>query len=234
MNITHCHWHINEKTGIWPSTHHAAPVDLPMMIKRRLTALGRQAIELLYQANDQKKPIPWVIASRHADTLRKTRLLTCLAKKELVSPTDFGMSVHNAIIGTFSIATKNKEMHTAVSGSENTFESGLLEAYALQKDKKSTVGYLYYDTFLPDQLIGTSVQSYPTAYFAMILAEEKGQAGQLTLKYISTSSENTEQKTTTNNDINKLISLIHFLEHHEKNYRISVPGGEMLLERITE
>ncbi len=55
------------------------------------------------------------------------------------------MSVHNAIIGVFSIATGNTQAHSALAGGNASFEAGLLESIVLLKEKGGSVGYVYYD-----------------------------------------------------------------------------------------
>jgi len=231
MNITHCYWQIDKKLGAWPLSHdNAVGGQLPAMMKRRLTPLGRQAIEMLYKGascnSSAQAEIPWVISGQHADTNRKIRLLSSLAKKEPVSPTDFSMSVHNAIIGAFSIATKNKQMHTAVAGSAASFEMGLLEAFALQQDKKSPVGYIYYDALLPLDFTEMYETDYPVICFAMILTnDDPDQAQRLQVRYAS------GEKSTAAMSANSIISLVEYLESNEKVHKIPIPGGSIVMAR---
>lgn len=228
MNITHCSWHIDHQTGTWPYNF----VDgqeaalLPATLKRRLTPLGRQAITLLYQVSSQMtEEITWVVASRRTDISRKIRLLTSLAQQEPLSPTDFSMSVHNAIIGAFSIATHNIRLHTAVAGSEHSFATGLLEAFSLQMTTSSPVGYLYYDALVPYQLEEVEDIDYPIACLAMLLSPYKQHdtsASVLSLRY------NTDPQTTISP--HNIVALINHLQHGTTPYRIPLPGGSFLLE----
>ena len=83
MKITHCFWNIENKFGSWP--HHDAPPTglVPALLRRRLTFLGKQALELLYAGLEEtaNEAMPWIVASRHGDNQRKVRLLTALAKQ---------------------------------------------------------------------------------------------------------------------------------------------------------
>lgn len=125
---------------------------IPAMLSRRLTSLGKQAIHQLYVVCEGigEQSIPWVVASRYGDTHRVERFLKCIAENELLSPTEFSMSVNNAIISSFFIATKNKCTNTFVSAGEQTLTHGLLEAYVYAKVHSQRVGYLYYDSCLPE------------------------------------------------------------------------------------
>jgi hypothetical protein len=225
MIITHCYWQLDKKTGTWPGTdNHQETSQLPAMMKRRLTPLGRQAIEMLYKHITQAE-IPWIISCQHADAIRKVRLLSSIAKKELISPTDFSLSVHNAIIGIFSIATQNKQMHTAITGSDASFETGLLEALALQIDKKCTVGYIYYDAFLPKQLIEIDAEDYPITCIAMIFSEQKN-AQALQISYTK------NEKSVADPQPNKIKAFVDYLESDEQIHTISTSGGNIFLARV--
>jgi hypothetical protein len=228
MQMTYCYWQLGKKIGSWPPADEESYAhQLPMMLKRRLTLLGRQATEALYRTSQVVQNIPWVIACQHGDTNRKSRLLTSLAKEEALSPTDFSLSVHNAIIGLFSITTQNKNMHTAITNAECSFEAGLLEAFALQKDKRSTVGYLYYNTSMSGQSIDFYQANHPIICLAMILSEDKP-TGQIQIRYLP------EQQTAASTDSDKIASLIEYLENNEKIFTIPTPGASILLERISE
>ncbi|VFR42015.1 3-oxoacyl-[ACP] synthase [plant metagenome] len=80
---------------------------------------------------EDRPSMPVVFASRHGETSRSYRLLQDLAANEPLSPTSFGLSVHNAIIGQWSIIRKETEEGIALGGSQDMLEHAFLEACAL-------------------------------------------------------------------------------------------------------
>ena len=73
-----------------------------------------------------------------------------LAAKSEVSPADFSLSVHHALAGLLSIATGNRQGHTAVAAGPDSFLYGLLEAAAcLAEAPGRTVVLVYHDDPLP-------------------------------------------------------------------------------------
>lgn len=219
MKILSCYWQINDKIHSWPEA--VSEQAIPALLRRRLTDLGKMAFNGFYSAmaTIDGEHIPWIIACRHGDTTRMNRLLTELAEGETLSPTDFSLSVHNAIAAQFAIATGNKKMQTALSGGEKSFQLGLLEAYALQKTTNAPVGYIYYDQPLPIQYNLTP--DVPTVCIAMILSEP-GRIPDL----ISISYDGQAQETE-----NGFLEFIDFMESKTKQFILTVPGGSFTMER---
>ncbi|MEX2366471.1 MAG: beta-ketoacyl synthase chain length factor, partial [Pseudohongiellaceae bacterium] len=85
-------------------------VDLPQvpaMLRRRLTAMGKRALWCAYQVLDPDvRPIATVFSSQHGEVEQTLKLLTDLASGQSLSPTGFSLSVHNAIGGIYSMAGK--------------------------------------------------------------------------------------------------------------------------------
>lgn len=221
MNIVSCLWSINQTLGSWPSDDQKLET-LPQHLARRLTPLGRITLQIVNKsiACLDNKSIPWVVSCRHGDIARRVNLLTNLAKDELLSPTEFSLSVHNAIIALFSIASGNKQAHSALAGGVNSFESGLIESIALHKETGSKVGFLYYDYLeaepWTDQLEAAKIQC-----FAMILSEG---FDEINLEYHPSNEFNALEKFS-------ISKLINFFKSDEHKYRISIGGGEILFLR---
>src|SRR5690606_21595806 len=76
-------------------------VELPVRLRRRLSALGRMAVQVAYWCQSAASGIPVVMASRYGDAERSIALLTDLARQSPLSPTAFGLSVHNAIAAQY-------------------------------------------------------------------------------------------------------------------------------------
>ncbi len=72
--------------------------------------------------------MPLVFASRHGETTRNFGLLQSLAANEPLSPTAFGLSVHNAIAGQWSIIRRETTESVALSVEDDGLEHAFLEA----------------------------------------------------------------------------------------------------------
>lgn len=75
--------------------------------------------------------MPMVYASRHGETARTFAILNDLADGEPLSPTQFSLSVHNAIIGLWSIQQQDTSEMTALAAEGDGLEHAVLEASML-------------------------------------------------------------------------------------------------------
>jgi hypothetical protein len=122
---------------------------MPAMQRRRMGPLGKMALEVAYRCLDGRTDVPTVFCSRHGEVARSVGLLEDLASGELLSPTSFGLSVHNAIGGFFSIARGDGAGHAALSARENSVEHAVIEACALLADGAPAVLLVAYEFPLP-------------------------------------------------------------------------------------
>jgi hypothetical protein len=126
---------------------------MPSMLRRRASFLGKMALEVAYQClgnpENERHHTPTVFCSRHGDVARAMELLLTVVKNEPVSPTNFGLTVHNATAGLFSIARKDQANHIALSAGQSTVEHGVIEACGLLADGADQVLLVNYDTCLP-------------------------------------------------------------------------------------
>ncbi len=104
---------------------------LPAMQRRRLSRLARMAFSVGWPLADGRENLPLVFVSRHGETPRTFEILSDLAKDEPLSPTQFSLSVHNAIIGLWSIMRGETSEMTALAAAGDGLEHGILEAAAL-------------------------------------------------------------------------------------------------------
>ncbi len=126
-------------------------VDMPPMQRRRVEQLGRMALQVAYwcqQAEDASEPL--VFASRHGDLSRTYDMLRTLAGDEALSPTNFGLSTHNAIAAQYGIARKHVGQCLAVSAGSGTAEAAVIEALGLLADGVAAVLVVVYDGHLPE------------------------------------------------------------------------------------
>jgi len=125
--------------------------EMPAMQRRRLERVGRTALQVAYWCQTAEvADIPLVFASRHGDIQRTYEMLEALARNEALSPTHFGLSIHNAIVAQYSIARSLKQNYSAVAAGKSTAEASVIEALGLLHDGAEEVMIVMYDGLLPD------------------------------------------------------------------------------------
>jgi len=125
---------------------------VPAMQRRRLSAFAKIA---LYVANDtmadSQESLPIIFSSRHGDLHKTSTLLEDLAIDNELSPTAFGLSVHNAIPSLYSILTGNKQAINAIAAGKDSFFMALVDAYArLKSGICQQVLLIHADQHLPE------------------------------------------------------------------------------------
>lgn len=104
---------------------------LPAMQRRRLSRLARMVFAVAAPLAAGLPPTPLVYASRHGETARTFAILNDLASGMPVSPTQFSLSVHNAIIGLWSIHQQDTSEMTSLAAQGDGLEHAVLEASLL-------------------------------------------------------------------------------------------------------
>lgn len=117
--------------------------------QRRMKKVCKLAVDCALGALGDNKNIHSVFASRYGEIDRVTKMLYCLGHKELLSPTDFSLSVHNATSGLFSIAAGNQAPSTAIASGANTVISGFIEAISQLFCGKESVLLVVYEDIIP-------------------------------------------------------------------------------------
>jgi hypothetical protein len=221
MQIVKSYWYQNDEIRGYQNDS-PLMTRIPKTFKRRLGYIGFNVLSVmnLCAENTESDDITWVVASRHGDTNRMIHLFQNVCEQELLSPTDFSMSVHNALPGMHSIKTKNTSMHTAISAGEHTFALGLLEAYVLSKTTKHKVGYLYYDFQLPDVYSTLQLYNQESCIIGLIL--ENSHKSNLTLEY------NAEKQ---NQEIFNINSLVNFFYDNNDICIIPMPSGQFTINK---
>jgi hypothetical protein len=123
--------------------------DMPPILRRRAGTLGKMALEVAYQCLAGRSNVPAVFCSRHGEVARAIELLTALAHDEALSPTGFGLAVHNASAGLFSIARADHANHMALAAGASSIEHAVIEACSLLADGAPEVLLVAYDNRLP-------------------------------------------------------------------------------------
>jgi len=117
--------------GIAPSDVAPDVSFLPAMQRRRLSRLARMAFSVGWPLAEGHEALPLVFISRHGETPRPFDILSDLAAAQPLSPTQFSLSVHNAVIGLWSILRNETSEMTALAAAGDGLEHGLIEACGL-------------------------------------------------------------------------------------------------------
>lgn len=141
------------------------------MSRRRLSVLGKMAVAVADEVHASTQtawdetPVVW--ASRYGDAQRSLQLLHSQVQGEPMSPTSFGLSVHNGIGAQHSIARKVRANSVCVAAGTQTAEAGMVEALGLLGDGARQVMLVCYDAPLPEdyaQFHGEPMCAYAWAW----------------------------------------------------------------------
>lgn len=179
---------------IWANGHYSPPSDapapdvgfLPAMQRRRLSYLARMAFAVGWPLAEGQEALPLVFVSRHGETPRTFSILSELAARQPLSPTQFSLSVHNAVIGLWSILRGSTCEMTALAAADDGFEHGVLEAAALLAEGAPGV-LLIVTEEVPPQAYQPWISDVPFAY-ALALLLTPGQQWQLSMAAAPTAS----------------------------------------------
>ena len=152
---------------------------LPAMQRRRLSPLARMVCHVAWPLADAYGQLPLVFVSRHGETPRTLAILNDLANDEALSPTQFSLSVHNAVIGLWSILRGDTSEMTALAGENDGLEQGMLEARTLLGEGAPAV-LLVVAEELPPELYRPYIDDVPFSH-ALALLLTPGREWQLTL-----------------------------------------------------
>ena len=143
---------------------------LAPLLRRRLGALARGMLHGALRCHPAGGDLRMVFASRHGDVARTLEILSDLAAGEPVSPTAFGLSVHNAPAGLLSIAQGNRAGLSALAAGEATLGWGLAEAYAAWcADPERPLLFVYGDVPLPSLLSAFEEEGAGACSLALLL-----------------------------------------------------------------
>ena len=150
-----------------PPVGDAMPVldEVPAMQRRRIEQLGRMAVQVAYWCGRAgTDAVPMVFCSRHGDVRRSLEMLEQGARGEPLSPTRFGLSVHNAIAALYSIVRGVRGNCIALAAGQAGAETAVVEAAGLLADGAHEVLVVVYEAALPSAYAGFADE--PAADFA--------------------------------------------------------------------
>lgn len=123
--------------------------ELPAMLRRRLSTLGRAALQVAWQCQGDEPGCPLVFASRYGDVHRSLGEIETMMGETPISPTAFATSVHNSIGALYSIARGQREDLTCIAAGTATVAAGFIEAASLIGAGANQVMLVCYDEPLP-------------------------------------------------------------------------------------
>lgn len=171
--------------------------QIPAMQRRRLSPFAKLALHCALEAADSVlETVPTVFASRHGDLHKTSQLIANVANKEALSPTQFGLSVHNAVAGQFSIFTNNKAPSTATSAGEDSFFMALIDAVCkLKTNDYDSILLVYTDEIVPDIYKSYVMQNEVSVGSALLIEKPKLGANNMSLTFEANEHSNNENKT---------------------------------------
>ena len=159
------------------------------MLRRRFAPLGRLAAQAAIDlAGDAAARLPddtdlsdnpTVYASRYGETGRCLELLADQARGDALSPTAFGLSVHNAIGAMIALTRGDRRNSSAVAAGRATAAAGVVEAVALLDDGAASASLVVYDSPLPAGY--ACFEDEPSAHFAWAWRLRRPRAGERAL-----------------------------------------------------
>ncbi|HEV2212680.1 MAG TPA: beta-ketoacyl synthase chain length factor [Gammaproteobacteria bacterium] len=123
---------------------------LPPLLRRRLDRHGRMALATAWPCSEGLPSVPCVFASRHGSLDRTLGLLTGLAAGDMLSPTDFSLSVHNSTVGLYSIARGDRAPATAMAAGADSLGMGMIEGANMIAAGAERVLVCYADDVVPE------------------------------------------------------------------------------------
>ena len=146
-----------------------AGTAIPSMLRRRLNLLGRAVCDMLSDLDPDADSVV-LHASRHGDGERTLEMLYSLNEGEPLSPARFGLSVHNAIAGVYSIASGNRRSQQAIAASGGEWAALMAEARGYLADTHSSLVIVFSDQPVPARFASHAPES-PFAAVALRIGQ---------------------------------------------------------------
>ncbi|WP_037586396.1 beta-ketoacyl synthase chain length factor [Stenoxybacter acetivorans] len=142
---------------------------LPPIQRRRLSGAARLMFAAAHPLLADNQHCPLVYASHDGEINRSFALWLSLLRGEGVSPTSFGLSVHNALPAQWSMLHQDMSEYTALSA-EDHFEAAFTEACILLQEGAERVLLAVVDEPIASEYDLPQAQRAPFAYaFAAVL-----------------------------------------------------------------
>jgi hypothetical protein len=158
----------------------AACAEMPAMQRRRLSRLGRAAVQVAWQCQGTDAGLPMVFVSRYGDVQRSLAAIEALEASGDMSPTLFASSVHNAIGAMYSIARQLPENLVCLAAERDGVAAAMVEVAGLLADGAERVLLVCADEPLPPRW--SELGDGPSATYAYALRVGAAVPGQPRLR----------------------------------------------------
>jgi hypothetical protein len=164
-----------------------ACAHIPPLLRRRCSLLARMVLEVAFRVCEETQTPPHqvytIYCSRHGEMQTLRTLFDDLAAASPLSPTFFGNAVHHTPTGYWSITAQNSLISRTISGGEESFAYGYLEASCLLSQyPERPVLLVVADEILP-QPFATAQPSPPLSYAVALLLRAGGTPGSISLQF---------------------------------------------------
>lgn len=148
---------------------------IPAAQRRRLPAFSRDILRLALPLLRDAPGCPIVLSSPHGDLASTVTLLSDIARREVLSPSLFGLSVHNAPAGALSLLLEQPGDQISLAGDDATLAAGLTEVYArLVTQGAASILLIHADERLPPMYEAFEEPNTPGVIVAMMLRRADG------------------------------------------------------------
>lgn len=135
---------------------------LPAMQRRRLNTAARLMVDAMWPLLGTDEHLPVVYSSHDGEINRSVALWLSLLREQSISPTSFGLSVHNALVGQWSMLRQDMSEATALCAREDGLEVAFVDACGLLAEGAPQVMVVVADEPLAEEAPG--VVRAPLAY----------------------------------------------------------------------
>lgn len=207
---------------------------VPPMSRRRLGHLAKMAV---YVADTVLPPelgadIPVVWCSRYGDAEKALALLKTQALDEPMSPTAFGLSVHNGIGAQHSILRGMRANAVCVASSHGVPEAGMVEAAGLLHEGAAEVLVVCYDAPLPADYAGFHDEPAAEYAWGVLLTALRSDAPGFALQAMELAQQNTGHDAVSATLPHGLDVLHFLLQAERKNLAHAHASGQWMWERL--
>jgi hypothetical protein len=157
---------------------------IPMMQRRRLSKFARLCSYTLHHLTEVNT-LQMVFTSRFGDLVKTDALIENVVDNQPLSPAQFGLSVHNAAAGQYSIFTNNKCPSTTICADVDSFHMGMVEAVArLEQSNDDELVLVCTEAIAPQRYAPFIAEQQIDHSVAILLSKIQGRELTLTLNTV--------------------------------------------------
>ena len=192
---------------------------VPAMQRRKMSQLIKMTVAIAHNITESDKQVAAVYSSRYGEWEQTLKQLLKYFEEHEVSPTGFGLSVHNAAIGMVSLLNKNQKSYTSIAGNEHTFDSGLIESIATL-NKEDKVLYISSNERTPELYRGTFPENIRPLCIGITISKNQNSIEDIPFEITFTGTPSTYSS-----DYKHILDFMHFIENkntifHGHNYTL--------------